>query len=111
MSEGHQEFAASFEDIVTNAWHANQERANQLLLISQCWLAAGHLAAEERHAASDLAHSLKGSAGIFGHPDAARAALELERMFADDHLDCPAELDTLVHELRRCLQEDPRPDL
>lgn len=71
---------AVYRTLANRAWETNRGRAAELAELVAEWHRAGALAGERREHGRALAHSLRGSAGTFGHDAAADAADELERL-------------------------------
>ncbi|HMR21031.1 MAG TPA: Hpt domain-containing protein [Micropruina sp.] len=71
---------AVYRTLANRAWETNRGRAAELAELVAEWDRTGALAAERREHGRALAHSLRGSAGTFGHDAAADAADELERL-------------------------------
>ncbi len=74
----------AYRTLAHRAWDTNRARAAELAALVSAWCRAGVLAAEQRERGRSIAHSLRGSAGTFGHDDAADAADELERILASE---------------------------
>lgn len=73
---------AAFQKLALRAWDTNRARASELSALVVEWGRAGVLLAEHRERGRSVAHTLRGSAGTFGHQDAADAADELEQILA-----------------------------
>jgi chemotaxis protein histidine kinase CheA len=71
---------AAYEAIARKAWDKNRARAAELSSLLADWTPMDPLASEGLERARAVAHSLRGSAGTFGHNDASRAAEELETL-------------------------------
>ena len=72
----------AFEAIAQKAWATNRARVAELTTLIAEWRRVGELTAEQREHAGTLAHSLRGSAGTFGHDEASSAAGELETLLS-----------------------------
>ena len=71
---------AVYRTLANRAWETNRGRAAELAALVAEWRRTGALAAEQRERGRAVAHSLRGSAGTFGHDVAADAADDLERL-------------------------------
>jgi len=100
----------AFQALAMRAWTSNRARAATLAdLVAQC-PQAGLLTGEQREQARAIAHSLRGSAGTFGHDAAASAAGELQDLLAGGG---PASVDVvaaLVSRIEAHLTEPPQLD-
>lgn len=72
----------AYRTLAQRAWDTNRARATELVALVAEWGRTGILASEQRERGRSVAHSLRGSAGTFGHDDAADAADELEQLLA-----------------------------
>ncbi len=99
--------ADAYRALAQRAWIANRARAEQLIAWLGNWRSAGMLAADGREHGRAVVHSLRGSAGTFGHEAAADAAEELEELLLGDaqpRLDVVADL---VAQIDLALTEPP----
>jgi len=99
--------ADAYRALAQRAWTSNRARAEQLIAWLGDWRSAGMLAAEGREHGRAVVHSLRGSAGTFGHEAAADAAEELEELLIGDaqpQLDLVADL---VAQIDFALTEPP----
>lgn len=71
---------SAYEAIARKAWDKNRARAAELSRLIAEWTPADPPTSEGQERARAVAHSLRGSAGTFGHDDASRAAEELETL-------------------------------
>ena len=97
----------AYRTLAHRAWDTNRARAAELAALVSAWGRAGVLAAEQRERGRSIAHSLRGSAGTFGHEAAADAAEELEELLIGDaqpQLDLVADL---VAQIDFALTEPP----
>lgn len=99
---------AVYQALAQRAWDTNRTRAAELAAMVTEWGRAGVLAPEQREHGRSVAHSLRGSAGTFGHDGAAGAADELERMLASTS-DDPAlsVIENLVARIEEALSQAP----
>lgn len=72
----------AYEAIARKAWDTNRARAAELSNLIAEWSRTGACTPAQREHARAVAHSLRGSAGTFGHEVASRAAGELETLLA-----------------------------
>ncbi len=79
--------AAAYEAIARKAWDKNRARAAELSTLLE-WTPAGPPTNEGLQRARAVAHSLRGSAGTFGHDEASRAAEDLETLLGRPAQDC-----------------------
>ena len=70
----------AFQALARRAWESNRARAAELNDVLARWRGAGELTDEQRERGRAVAHSLRGSAGTFGHDRAADLATELEEL-------------------------------
>lgn len=101
----------AYAALARRAWDTNRGRAAELTALVADWRRAGVLTAAQQEHGRAVAHSLRGSAGTFGHEAAADAAGELQELFIADlrpGLDVAAEL---VDRIDRALAEPPRLEL
>ena len=66
--------AGAYQALAQRAWDTNRARVRELTAVLDAWRNSGALTAEGREQGRSLAHSLRGSAGTFGHDQAAAAA-------------------------------------
>ncbi len=93
------------------AWRSNRARADELSRILGESRITGVFTADQRARGRALAHSLRGSAGTFGHPEVSVAAERLEEALASiKDLQVPEGVDALVDRIRVALTREPRPD-
>ncbi len=71
---------AAYAALAQRAWDSNRSRASELNALLAQWRSLGGLTAEHLERVRSVAHSLRGSAGTFGHDRAADAAEELEEL-------------------------------
>ena len=105
-----EELASAYRALAHRAWATNRARAAELTALVAQWRDAGEIAAEPRERGRAVAHSLRGSAGTFGHDRAASAAEKLDRILASS--DETPELDVvadLVGQIDRALAQAPDP--
>ncbi|MFT3969062.1 MAG: Hpt domain-containing protein [Micropruina sp.] len=98
-----------YQRLAQRAWHANRARVGELTAVLAEWRRRGELSAGGLDHGRAVAHSLRGSAAIFGHGEAAEAAGSLEELLvgqAPPRLDVAADL---VERINRALQEPPTP--
>lgn len=98
----------AYHRLAQRAWDTNRARAGELIALLDRWRRGGALSAEERERGRLVAHSLRGSAGTFGHNEAADAAKRLEEMLvgtAQPRLDVVAEL---IARIDRALGKPPK---
>lgn len=103
--------AGAYQALAQRAWDTNRARLKELTAVLDAWRGAGVLGAEERDRGRSVAHSLRGSAGTFGHHQAAEAADELQKLLlagATPRLD---DVTALVERIDRGLAEPPDLDL
>jgi len=99
----------AYAALTERAWVSNRSRADELSSLVGQWRATGAIPADGRQHARDIAHSLRGSAGTFGHHRAAEAAESLEQLLVDGH---PVHLDAvadLIATIGLGLSEPPEP--
>lgn len=101
--------ADAFAALTQRAWATNRGRATELVALVAHWRQHGEVSAERRRRVRELAHSLRGSAGTFGHAAAAAAAGQLE-----DVLDASGEppvqqVAVLVAQIEDDLSREPDP--
>ena len=98
----------AYQALAQRAWDTNRTRAAELAALVTAWGRTGVLAAEQRERGRSIAHSLRGSAGTFGHDDAADAADELERILASESGDLPLDVvESLVARIEAALTDAP----
>ncbi|HET9126854.1 MAG TPA: Hpt domain-containing protein [Propionibacteriaceae bacterium] len=76
--------AGAYAAIAQRAWTTNRTRAAELDQLVQGWRSTGALSSPERGRLRELAHTLHGSAGTFGHGEVAAAAAALEGLLTGD---------------------------
>jgi HPt (histidine-containing phosphotransfer) domain-containing protein len=75
------------------------------------WRSTGVCTAEQSARARSLAHSLRGSAGTFGHPEVSLAAERLEEALASvKDFRVPEGVEGLIDRIRVVLTQAPRRD-
>ncbi|MFT4294928.1 MAG: Hpt domain-containing protein [Micropruina sp.] len=72
----------AYQALAQRAWDSNRVRAGELAALVTDWRRTGVMDADQRERGRSVAHSLRGSAGTFGHDGAAVAAEELEHLLA-----------------------------
>lgn len=93
------------------AWRSNQARAEELTVLMAEWRSTGVFTAEQCARGRALAHSLRGSAGTFGHPEVSLAAERLEEALASvKNLQVPEGVEALIDRIRAALTYEPRRD-
>ncbi len=98
----------AYQALAQRAWDTNRTRAGELAALVTAWGRTGVLAAEQRERGRSIAHSLRGSAGTFGHDDAADAADELERILASTAADPSRDtVEKLVVRIEAALSQAP----
>ena len=80
----HEAMASAYAAIAQRAWATNRARAAELDQVVAGWRSSGTLSSPERGRLRELAHTLHGSAGTFGHRQVAEAAAALEALLASD---------------------------
>lgn len=94
--------------ITVRAWQTNRARAAELAGLAADWRRSGVLTAEGRARARAVAHSIRGSAGTFGYPDASLAAEELEATLDAVAADgSPNLVEALVDRIHAALAREP----
>lgn len=99
--------AEVYQRLAQRAWDANRDRVGELTAVLAEWRRRGELSAGGLNRGRAVAHSLRGSAGTFGHDEAAEAAEDLEELLvgpAEPRLDVAADL---VARINRALEEPP----
>ncbi len=102
---------SAFHAQAQKAWRSNRARADELTRLTVEWRNAGVCPPEQRARARAVAHSLRGSAGTFGHPEVSLAAERLEETLAsvtDSRV--PEGLEALIDRIRVALTFEPRRD-
>ena len=98
----------AYRTLAHRAWDTNRARAAELAALVAEWGRSGVVAAEQREHGRSIAHSLRGSAGTFGHDGAADAADELERILASESGDLPLDVvESLVARIEAALTDAP----
>lgn len=101
----------AFHAQALKAWRSNQLRSEELTRLTVEWRKTGVCTAEQCARGRALAHSLRGSAGTFGHPEVSIAAERLEETLASvKDLQVPENVDALVDRIRVALTHEPRRD-
>ena len=100
--------AAAYRTLARRAWSTNLRRADELSAIVAAWADSGVLTSERRRRGSEVAHSLRGSAGTFGHAVASEAAGELEHLLSGPP-EAPSleRVAALVRRIGEALAEEP----
>lgn len=93
------------------AWRSNQARAEELSRIMAESRSTGVFTADQCARGRALTHSLRGSAGTFGHPEVSLAAERLEEALASvKDLQVPEGVDALIDRIRAALIREPKRD-
>ena len=103
--------ADAYAALARRAWVRNRARADELTHLIEEWRTTAALPDERRERVRELAHSLRGSAGTFGHDHAAQAAEALEELLVSGgppRLDTVADMVAMIH---LGLVEPPAPEL
>lgn len=96
---------------VMKAWRSNQARAEELAGLMAEWRSTGVCTTEQCARGRALAHSLRGSAGTFGHPEVSLAAERLEEALASvKDFQVPEGVGALIDRIRVALTQAPRRD-
>lgn len=101
-------FELAFRALTLKAWTANQARAAELSRLATEWSRTGSCPADQREHGRELAHSLRGSAGTFGHPEACIAAERLEESLesiTDERV--PEGAQALIDQIHAALTREP----
>ena len=98
----------AYRSLAQRAWDTNRARATELAALVIEWSSTGVLASEQRERGRSVAHSLRGSAGTFGHDVAADAADELEQILASTSGDPSLNVvENLVARIEEALSQAP----
>ncbi|MFT4216331.1 MAG: Hpt domain-containing protein [Micropruina sp.] len=100
--------ATAYEALAQRAWDSNRERAAELSTLVADWRATGVLTEERRERARWLGHSVRGSAGTFGHQRAADAADQLQSLLHAEDRPSLNVVAGLVEQIEQALAEPPR---
>ena len=98
----------AYQRLAQRAWDTNRARAGELIALLDGWRRGGAFSAEEWERGRWVAHSLRGSAGTFGHNEAADAAAHLEELLVGT---TPPRLDVvadLIAHIDRALGKPPK---
>lgn len=98
----------AYQRLAQRAWETNRARAGELTALLNQWRRGGALSAEQLERGRSVAHSLRGSAGTFGHDEAADAAEHLEQLLVGNpqpRLDAAADL---IARIDRALGKPPQ---
>lgn len=98
---------SAYVAIARRAWATNRGRADELERLVEGWRSSGGLFAAERGRLRELAHSLHGSAGTFGHPEVAAAAAALEGVLMADASPPIDDVSRLVAQIALGLADPP----
>lgn len=98
----------TYAALAWKAWDTNRARAAELKSLITEWDRTGACTTEQRQHAGAIAHSLRGSAGTFGHVEASRAAEELVTLLAPPRQDDePGQLVVLMARIDEGLASEP----
>ena len=98
---------SAYAALAQRAWMSNRARAAELTRLVDSWQTAGGLPHEGREQVREIAHSLRGSAGTFGHDRAAEAAQALELLLVTEHAPQLAVVADLVAQIHVGLADPP----
>ena len=98
---------AAYAALARRAWDTNRARASELNALLTQWRSLGELTAEQLERVRSVAHSLRGSAGTFGHDRAAEAAEELEELLLTEPAPSLDVVAGLVERVDLGLAEEP----
>lgn len=99
--------AGAYHALAQRAWDTNRARLRELTTVLDEWRSVGVLGAERRDRGRSLAHSLRGSAGTFGHDQAAEAADELQTLLLGEAVPQLDDVAVLVERIDHGLAEPP----
>ena len=102
---------SAFQALAHRAWDTNRARAAELAGLLADWQQAGELSAEHHERARVVAHSLRGSAGTFGHAPASDAAAELQELLSATATPQIDVVSGLVERIEAALEQAPLLDL
>lgn len=107
MTDSTDPMAVAYASLAGRAWRSNRGRAAELAAMVEEWRRAGPPSTERWERMRELAHSLRGSTGTFGHDAAADAAEELEELLIDDARPQLGVVVDLVTQIEQALTEPP----
>jgi len=97
----------AYQALARRAWDTNRARSVELSAVLAEWQQSGTLADDQRERARVVAHSLRGSAGTFGHAEAAESAGELQELLSAEGAPSIDVVASLVGRIETALEQDP----